>query len=188
MTKFQIVSDLHIEYRTTEVPDPLTLITPSADVLILAGDIGSFYQYDQLKTFLVNLCPHFKVVIYVPGNHEYYTVQGHKPQKMNNLLQNFIRMEKSIDNLYILNRSSAQIEDVCIVGCTLWSDPKTHVPKFIVRIPVMNTRAYSQKHEGGFILHQKDDQVLSKERKETFGNYTPLSDIFCNHKEEKTQG
>ena len=38
MTNFQIVSDLHIEYNTNEVPDPLTLITPSADILILAGD------------------------------------------------------------------------------------------------------------------------------------------------------
>ena len=72
MTNFQIVSDLHIEYKSNDVPDPLTLITPSADILILAGDIGSFYQYDQLKTFLINLCPYFKVVVYVPGNHEYY--------------------------------------------------------------------------------------------------------------------
>lgn len=63
MTKFQIVSDLHIEYKNTDVPDPLSLITPSAEILILAGDIGSFYQYDQLKKFLSKLCPHFKIVI-----------------------------------------------------------------------------------------------------------------------------
>lgn len=187
MTKFQIVSDLHIEYRTTEVPDPLTLITPSADVLILAGDIGSFYQYDQLKTFLVNLCPHFKVVIYVPGNHEYYTVQGYKPQKMNNLLQNFIRMEKSIDNLYILNRSSAQIEDVCIVGCTLWSDPKTHVPKFIVRIPGMNTRAYSQKHEGDLSYIKKMIEYCQKKEKKllVITHHCPTYSVITKKKKLK---
>lgn len=148
MTNFQIVSDLHIEYKSTNVPDPLRLITPSADILILAGDIGSFYQYDQLKTFLSILCPHFKIVIYVPGNHEYYMMQGYEPQKMNILLQNFFRIEQSIDNLYILNRSSVQIGDVCIVGCTLWSEPKTSVPKFMVRIHEMNTRLYQQKYEG----------------------------------------
>jgi predicted phosphohydrolase len=146
MTKFQIVSDLHIEYKTNEVPDPLTLITPSADILILAGDIGSFYKYDQLKIFLVKLCSYFKVVIYVPGNHEYYSVYGYKPQKMDELFNNFIKIEETIHNLYILNRSSVYIGDVCIVGCTLWSDPKVHVPNFIVRIPEMNTKEYNKKH------------------------------------------
>lgn len=146
MSKFQIVSDLHIEYKSNDVPDPLSLITPSADVLILAGDIGSFYQYDQLKTFLVKLCPYFKVVIYVPGNHEYYMMQGYKPQQMSTLFQNFVSIEKSINNLYILNQSSAQIDDVCIVGCTLWSEPKIQIPSHMVRIPEMNTSVYQQKH------------------------------------------
>ena len=165
MTKFQIVSDLHIEYKTNEVPDPLSLITPSADILILAGDIGSFYQYDQLKTFLVNLCPHFKVVIYVPGNHEYYKIQDYKSQKMTCLLQNFIGMEKIIDNLYILDRSSAQINDVCIVGCTLWSEPKINIPKFIVRISGMNTEVYSQKHYGDLSYIKKMIKYCQKKKK-----------------------
>lgn len=155
MNNFQIVSDLHIEYNTEEVPDPLTLITPAADILILAGDIGSFYKYNQLKTFLINLCPHFKVVIYVPGNHEYYTMKGYSPQKMNHLLQKFIQMEESINNLYVLNRSSVQIDDVCIVGCTLWSNPEVSIPKFIVRVPGLNTRGYIQKHEGDLAYIEK---------------------------------
>jgi UDP-2,3-diacylglucosamine pyrophosphatase LpxH len=155
MTKFQIVSDLHIEYESNDVPDPLTLITPSADILILAGDIGSFYKYDQLKTFLVKLCFHFRVVIYVPGNHEYYTMKGYTPQRMNTLFQNFAHIEQSIDNLYILNRSSAQIDDVCIVGCTLWSDPKIQIPSYMVRIPGLNTIVYQQKHAGDLAYIKK---------------------------------
>jgi predicted phosphodiesterase len=146
MTKFQIVSDLHIEYKNKEITDPLTYITPSADVIILAGDIGSCYQYDQLKTFLVNLSLLFKTVLYVPGNHEYYTMNGFKTQKMYELLDSLFIIEKSIDNLYILNRSSVQIEDTCIIGCTLWSKPKMNIPKFIVRIPEMNTFEYNKKH------------------------------------------
>jgi predicted phosphohydrolase len=155
MRNFQIVSDLHIEYNTEEVPNPLTLITPSADILILAGDIGSFYKYNQLKLFLIKLCPHFKVVIYVPGNHEYYTMKGYLPQKMNHLLQKFIQMEESITNLYVLNRSSVQIDDVCIVGCTLWSKPEVSIPKFIVRVPGLNTREYIQKHESDLAYIEK---------------------------------
>ena len=147
MTKFQIVSDLHIEYKTNEVPDPLKLITPSADILIMAGDIGSFYKYDQLKTFLTLLCPYFKVVIYVPGNHEYYIQQGYKSQRMSMLFQRFVQIEQSIKNLYVLNRTSVQIENVCIVGCTLWSELMATVPKFIVRIQDMNTKVYNQKYQ-----------------------------------------
>jgi predicted phosphohydrolase len=147
MTKFQIVSDLHIEYKTNTVPDPLTLITPSADILILAGDIGSFYQYNQLKTFLVTLCPHFKVVIYIPGNHEYYTMKGYQFEKMDILLNRFLELENSISNLYVLNRTSVQIGDVCIVGCTLWSNIMVSVPRFILRIPDMNTKMYKKRYE-----------------------------------------
>lgn len=145
MVNFQIMSDIHIEYKSDEVPDPLTLITPSADILILPGDIGSIYKFDQLKSFLQKLCSHFKVVIYVPGNHEYYKQEGYQPEKMKVLFKRFINIEKSINNLYVLNRSCAQIDDVCIVGCTLWSKPALNIPNFIVRIEGMNTNLYTQK-------------------------------------------
>ena len=69
---YQISSDLHIENFEDDV-DPLKLITPKADVLILAGDIGSLYKYEQLFRFINNLVNHFKFILYIPGNHEYYT-------------------------------------------------------------------------------------------------------------------
>jgi predicted phosphohydrolase len=146
MITFQIVSDLHIEYKKDDVPDPLTLITPSADILILAGDIGSLYKYEQLKTFLVNLCKYFKIVLYIPGNHEYYITHNYCPQNMDSLLNRLNQLENSIENLYVLNRSSVQIEDICIVGCTLWSEPYVPLPKFIVRVHGMNTSMYRQLH------------------------------------------
>lgn len=187
MTNFQIVSDLHIEYNTDEVPDPLTLITPSADILILAGDIGSFYKYSQLKTFLINLCPQFKVVIYVPGNHEYYTMKGYPPQKMNQLLQRFIKMEESINNLYVLNRSSVQIDNVCIVGCTLWSKPEVPVPKFIVRVPGLNTRAYIQKYEGDLAYIEKMIKYCQKRGKKLMvvSHHCPTYSVITSPKKLK---
>ena len=44
MTSIQIASDLHIEFKNDDVPDPLNYITPTANILILAGDIGSLYK------------------------------------------------------------------------------------------------------------------------------------------------
>ena len=70
--KIQIASDLHLELR----PDWLPTITefrsvPDRDVLILAGDIGTFMKAMVFIEREVEISP----VIYVPGNHEYYSWQ-----------------------------------------------------------------------------------------------------------------
>ena len=147
MTKFQIVSDLHIEYKNNNVPDPLDLITPSAEILILAGDIGSFYKINQLYEFLDKICKYFKYVLYVPGNQEYYTFDDYKPMSMSFLINRLYEIENSIHNLYVLNKSSIIIDNVCIVGCTLWSKPDIKLPKYIVRIHGINNDIYEKKHE-----------------------------------------
>jgi predicted phosphodiesterase len=148
MTKFQIVSDLHIEYKNDEIPDPLTLITPSADILILAGDIGSLYKFEQLNGFLKKLCVYFKTVLYVPGNHEFYMVpnNNYEPLTFNNLVGRLYLLEKNIDNLFILNQSSVIINNICITGCTLWSKAEINIPHFIVRINGMTNQLYEQKY------------------------------------------
>ena len=145
MVDLQIASDLHIEYKNDDIPDPLDYITPSADILILAGDIGSLYKIEQLEGFLVKLCVHFKYVIYVPGNQEYYTFNEYVPINMNLLLNRLYKIEQNIKNLYVLNKSSIMIENICITGCTLWSDLKITIPKFIVRIHGINNEIYTNK-------------------------------------------
>jgi predicted phosphohydrolase len=225
MTDMQIVSDLHIEYQNDSVPDPLDLITPTADILTLAGDIGSLYKFTQLSTFLRRLCRHFDTVLYIPGNHEYYTINDTRPetipvlkqrlqqlqhgtkptdqdisngiidfqsflpsvsnteqrelveQKLNELQcnrkedtmqdldtlcelftqfdsnhydigKNFLGLlgMRGIPKLYILDRCGVQIDDVCIVGCTLWSKPEVNVPPYIVRVHDMTTHSYEAWH------------------------------------------
>lgn len=146
MISLQIASDLHIEYQNDNIPDPLDFITPSADILILAGDIGSFYKFKQLSIFLEKLCTHFKIVLYVPGNHEWYTVPNQEPLSWNALENRMKKIERCINNLYILDRSSIRIGNICIVGATLWTNPKYQVPPFIVRINGMRTLEYKQRH------------------------------------------
>lgn len=141
MVNFQVVSDLHIE--TSEgIPSALTYITPVAEILILAGDIGRIHKIVQLKTFLTDICSHFKIVLYVLGNHEYYRVPGYTDKTMEDLFNDLLHIKQDIPNLYILNRDSVIIDDVCIAGCTLWSEPLIEVPKFIVKIHTMTTRKY----------------------------------------------
>jgi len=59
------------------------------------------------------------------------------------------RLEKlalEIPRLHILNRSSVRIEDICIVGATLWSNPQCKIPPYIVRIHGMDTDKYKRYH------------------------------------------
>jgi Icc-related predicted phosphoesterase len=141
MVKLQIVSDLHIEIFD-DTPSAKEYITPSADILILAGDIGRVHRYEQLKCFLTDVCSMFQAVIYVPGNHEYYKVDSVPEKNMYALKSDLYSIKKDIDNLYIMDRNSVVIDGVCIFGCTLWSEPKGHVPRFIVRIRGMTTEKY----------------------------------------------
>lgn len=147
MVKVQIVSDLHIEYNNSQKLDPLSFIDPSADILIMAGDIGNLYKDEQLKDFLEKVCLYFDLVLYVPGNWEYYMVSGYPPMTMNNLMYKLISMTKNIKNLRILDNSSILIDDVCIAGCTLWSDLNIELPKYIVRIHKVNTETYKLMYE-----------------------------------------
>lgn len=146
MTTFQIVSDLHIEYKNNNIPEPLSLLTPSADILILAGDIGSLYKFNQLKEFLKKLSKYFLFIIYVPGNHEYYKIENINPIEMEKLSQKFLLLEIEINNLIILNKNYIKINDICIIGCTLWSKSQLKIPNFI-KIFGINNKIYNDMFE-----------------------------------------
>lgn len=149
MVTFQIASDLHIEYKNNDIVTNLDkYIVPKADVLILAGDIGNLYKLEQLKSFLRLVCDKFMFVLYVPGNHEYYRVpQGDGEVPMRMLTDKLIGLDKLFPNLFILNRTSVCIGDVCVAGCTLWSEAKINIPSYIVRINRMTKEIYNSMHK-----------------------------------------
>lgn len=161
---FQIISDLHIEYKNNIIPHPLKYITPKSPILILAGDIGSLYKMYQLKGFLTEVCKLFDIVFYIPGNHEYYTQQEYDPVSFESLSTRLHSLEKDINNLYILDRSSVVINDICITGCTLWSHSEVKIPKFIVRVHGMTTQIYNQKHHNDLKYINKMIEHCSKNK------------------------
>lgn len=113
----QLLSDLHLESNPHFAPQP----APGADVLVLAGDIGS-YQNDSsltrlgiadfgLQRFANWPCP----VIFVPGNHEY---DGQDFCETHSRLQEVCARL----GLVWLERETVTIQGVRFVGCTLWTD------------------------------------------------------------------
>lgn len=96
-------SDLHLEFGALEAPDN------DADIIVAAGDIGINMQgVDWLKTLN-------KPVIYIAGNHEFYT---HEYQST---LQS-IRKQCAGSNVHFLENDSLVFQDVRFLGCTLWAD------------------------------------------------------------------
>ncbi len=86
-----------------EVPDN------DADIIVAAGDIGISTQgLDWLKSLK-------KPVVYVAGNHEFYT---HDYQQTLLLL----RRQCADSNIHFLENDSFVFRDVRFLGCTLWAD------------------------------------------------------------------
>ena len=139
--KFQIVSDLHLECMKEYNLD--NLIKKKAEILILAGDIGNLHRFDQLVDFCTRVCKMFTYVIYVPGNHEYYKHKNIKAEPMRILLSRLLDLKNDLPNLYVLNKGFICIENICIVGCTLWTNTKKRLPHF-VRINGMTKDIYNK--------------------------------------------
>ena len=112
--KIQLLSDLHLEVHPAWTPPP----APGADVLVLAGDIGS-YQTGSLLTddhFGLERFAGWPVpVIFVPGNHEYDAQDFDAAHQ---------RLRATCDRLGLvwLERETLVLNGVRFVGTTLWSD------------------------------------------------------------------
>jgi len=105
--KIHILSDFHSEF------DDFEYIENDSDVVVLAGDInlkerGIAWVLDTIKN---------KPVIYVMGNHEYYTSAYPK-------LLNSIKDMCKNTNVHVLENDQVKIGDVDFFGCTLWTNFK----------------------------------------------------------------
>lgn len=113
MVSFQVISDLHLEFG-----EVLPLPIPKADVLILAGDIGSL---ETLRPFLDRISEGWDLIIYVPGNHEYYSIGKTKESIFKELKE----LEGDYPSLKVMDMDVVEYKGQRFVGCTLWSSPST---------------------------------------------------------------
>ncbi|WP_299018528.1 metallophosphoesterase [uncultured Tepidimonas sp.] len=121
--RLQLLSDLHLEVNPDFVPMP----APGADVLVLAGDIGSYQRRSDgsvwaepdwgLRAF--SPLPQYGAwptpVLYVPGNHEYDGLDWDEAHAA---------LRATCERLGIvwLEREATVIDGVRFVGTTLWAD------------------------------------------------------------------
>ena len=124
--KIQLLSDLHLESNPHFTATP----TPGADVLVLAGDIGSYQKGSKLSDLNI---PDFGLarfsplpvaeggaawpvpVFFLPGNHEYDGLDFDEAHA---------RLRETCERLGMvwLERQTVVLAGVRFVGCTLWTD------------------------------------------------------------------
>ncbi|WP_296509976.1 metallophosphoesterase [Rhodoferax sp.] len=115
--KIQLLSDLHLEAHPHWHATPL----PDADLLVLAGDIGSYQPGSQLAGDDFGLERFSPLrgwpvpVLFVPGNHEYDTLDFDTAHH---------RLRATCERLGIqwLERETLLLDGVRFIGTTLWTD------------------------------------------------------------------
>jgi predicted phosphodiesterase len=117
MLKIQLLSDIHLETH----PHWRAVPVPGADLLVLAGDIGSYQSGSRLAGDDFGL-EHFSPlhgwptpVLFVPGNHEYDALDFDAAHER-------LRSTCARLGIHWLERQTLVLGGVRFVGTTLWTD------------------------------------------------------------------
>lgn len=111
--KIQYCSDLHLEFRENKNFLAKNPVQPAGEILLLAGDIIPFALIDKHNDFFDFVSDNFKIVFWVPGNHEYY---HYDLGDVKNPLYEKIR-----ENVFLVNNQIIPYKSVNLIFSTLWS-------------------------------------------------------------------
>ncbi|KAK3639753.1 hypothetical protein LTR56_012330 [Elasticomyces elasticus] len=167
----QYMSDLQLErihYEHT--------VTPAGPVLILAGDIGRFCDYDKYRDFLTNVCNAYELVLLIAGNHEFY---GSSREEGLEAAARPVCELPMHGKLQFLNRGRADIpgSDVTVLGCTLHSHISpdyTALTNDFERIKNWSVKAHNEEHA-------KDLQWLKASLKDIVKNEPQRKVVVVTH-------
>jgi DNA repair exonuclease SbcCD nuclease subunit len=184
--KIAYMSDIHLEFQVREnfahLRDPCYhdyLILPygpcvkelkkqGVDVVVLAGDIGTFKQHMDYASELIDYmdCE----VVSILGNHEWY---GKKFEQAT-----IDKRRPTNPRHHFLNREERVIGGVRFLGCTLWTDfAATGDPEYVKAMVAPQILADFRLIEGMTpqimeVEHRKDRQWLADRLAEPFAGET----------------
>ncbi len=159
--KIQLLSDLHLESNPGFAPRP----APGADLLVLAGDIGSYQAGSALTAQgeadfgLARFSPRPPSeggagwptpVVFVPGNHEYDGLDFDEAHA---------RLRQACERwgLLWLEREARVLQGVRLLGTTLWTDFESvlHMPGLKTDTEVQRHKLLDKAHRAAnFYLHK----------------------------------
>lgn len=156
--KIKVVSDLHLEFADIDIKND-----QECDVLILSGDILVASKLDKnsdygerFRNFLSRVSFQFPHVVYVAGNHEFYS-NGKWVQSIEDLRTAC----SQYPNVYFLERDTKTIDDVVFVGGTLWTDMNKSDPLTLHHVNnSMNDYRTIRNDANGYTTLKPNDTVI----------------------------
>jgi predicted phosphohydrolase len=112
-TSLQYCSDLHLEFENNSRQMNKHPLIPSADVLLLGGDIVPFANMERFNYFFDWVADNYKSAYWIPGNHEYYHSDINE---RTGPLHEQIRK-----NVFLVNNNTIAIGDTELICSTMWS-------------------------------------------------------------------
>jgi hypothetical protein len=142
--KIRLISDTHLEFDLDQshktrladhdAPRPRYLVwdpgnTP-ADVLVLAGDIMTFEMLDTYDghfiEWMADRCADYEMVLWIPGNHEYYGMSFLACQRAlsewSEQINAVAKAKGYKGTFYLGDRYTIIKDDVKFICATLWTD------------------------------------------------------------------
>ena len=141
MTLFKLMSDLHLEFYKDNMWKPTPNVLDKDKVLLLAGDV---HVGMRAKEWITEMCGRYKYVLYILGNHEFYRQEFHKVQKAWN------DMADMPENFRFLNNGVAYIDDVRILGTTLWTKVKNPHNRWFIQQGMSDFRVIKINDNGNY--------------------------------------
>ena len=166
-TKFQVMSDLHLEIGQQYAD---FVIPAEAPYLVLAGDIGRLKDYQSYLEFIVRQCVQFTRVFLVLGNHEFFGVSHTEGLRLARCLE---KEPGCSGKLHVMSRNRVDLESslgLTILGCTLQSsippEAKTMVQMKVndfKRIEGWTVDDHNSEHQRDLEWLQKEIQTIRSE-------------------------
>ena len=132
-------SDMHLDgYNSHDVMwYPPKMPDDAETTLILAGDIwtGTNFIAHGEDSWIGNVAQHFKQVLIVLGNHDYWPNDKYLTIKDGGKKCNDLLFDMGIMNVKVLDCDTFEDGDVLFVGCTLWTDMNKSEPLAMFNMP-----------------------------------------------------
>lgn len=171
----RLASDIHNEFEPWNLE-----ITPADknNILVLAGDV---HPRAGSANWLAEIAPHFKEIVMVLGNHDYWKDSLDKASAR--LKQSLKKL--NADNVHVLDRNVHLTEmdgkQVRFLGCTLWTD-FNNADNLTMWDAAQTMKDYKKvRTHGGtralntwdvMAAHKKDKEFLELELAKDFDGYT----------------
>ncbi len=151
MSLVRVFSDLHLEFGIDQIKKCVDICKQNpTKYIILAGDITNFDRRQILTKVVDCLKPYTEKIIYILGNHEYYTSASV------NTDYEIIELYRKLCNelgIVLLENSDLETEDFIFYGATMWTSPTTEA------FEMMNDRCFHTQKEI-INVHEKSVECL----------------------------